>query len=244
LPANGVFTWYDAMSTDPAATRAFYSALFGWSVTETGGPLGASFVFACGGVPVAGLIPLDPDLGYPTHWLSYVSAADVEATAGRAMAMGGAVLHPPADIPGVGRFTVLADPEGSLLGVIRLFDPPAADRRAMGGFAWNEVLCPDEGVRRFYAGVFGYAVVPLELGPIGTYWLFEADGAEQAGLSRADDAIPGYWLPYVRVPDVDAAVAAARVLGAKVRSAAMTLPKLGRFAVLEDPLGAPFGVIG
>jgi hypothetical protein len=159
------------------------------------------------------------------------------------LGLGGQLLHPPTDLPGGGRFAVASDPAGGLFAPVRLAEETAIDRHADGAIAWSELLTADEGVRRFYAGVFGYAVVPLDLGRMGTYWLFEHDRREQAGLSCSDGALPACWLPYVRVADVDSSVTMAVSLGAKVCSAPMNLPKLGRFAVLEDPLGGVIGVI-
>jgi predicted enzyme related to lactoylglutathione lyase len=63
--------------------------------------------------------------GMPPNWGSYVTVADVDATARTAVELGGKVVHGPQDIPGVGRMAVIVDPQGAALSVI-CYSQPAA----------------------------------------------------------------------------------------------------------------------
>ena len=231
------------MSTDPAVSRAFYAALFGWGVDDGDRP---RFRLPSRGVgpsaPIGAILPLDPDLGWPSHWLSYVAAPDVDRAAARVLSAGGEVLHPPTEIPGVGRFVVCADPLGALFGALSIdaAGSPGAvgpvERDARGSIGWNELLTGDDGVRGFYEAVFGYTSLP------GHGWVLLSEGEARAGVRRSSRVVPPAWVPYVGVDDVEAAVERAVELGATVLERPVRVPDLGRFALLADPLGAVVGV--
>jgi uncharacterized protein len=55
----------------------------------------------------------------PAHWMVYFAVADPDATVARLTELGGAVRVPPSDIP-IGRFAVVADPQGAFFSIIRL----------------------------------------------------------------------------------------------------------------------------
>jgi predicted enzyme related to lactoylglutathione lyase len=76
-------------------------------------------IVSAGGEQVAGMMAMAPQAkGTPPFWGVYVSVDDVDATAKKAQQLGGAILVPPTDIPTVGRFAVLKDPQGAMLSVI------------------------------------------------------------------------------------------------------------------------------
>lgn len=53
--------------------------------------------------------------------------------------------------------------------------------------------------------------------------------------------VPSYWMPYFNVSDVDAMFKKARDAGAKEMVAPQDFPG-GRFAIVQDPQGAAFGL--
>jgi predicted enzyme related to lactoylglutathione lyase len=61
--------------------------------------------------------------GMPPNWGSYVTVTDVDATARKAIELGGKVVHGPADIPGIGRSAVIIDPQGAAINVIAYAAP-------------------------------------------------------------------------------------------------------------------------
>jgi predicted enzyme related to lactoylglutathione lyase len=64
---------------------------------------------------------ITPDMGpFPPNWLPYFMVEDCDATAGKAAATGGKAMVPPTDIPNVGRFAVLGDPQGAMFAIIKL----------------------------------------------------------------------------------------------------------------------------
>ena len=113
---HGAFGWAELMTTDPKAATAFYSELFGWK-TEESPMAGIPYtVIHVDGRPVGGIMPMPPDCGAMTPaWGVYVTVDDVDAVAAQVESLGGKLLRPPEDIPEVGRFCVLQDPQGAVI---------------------------------------------------------------------------------------------------------------------------------
>lgn len=117
-----VFSWDECLSTDADAGAAFYAELCGWrpeaQEMEVGGQKATYHVFWRGDDHQSGILDLPPDAvaqGARTHWLPYVTVADVDAAAVKAADLGAELLCPCTDIPGVGRFCVIRDPQGAEL---------------------------------------------------------------------------------------------------------------------------------
>jgi predicted enzyme related to lactoylglutathione lyase len=104
------------MTTDSEAATKFYASLFGWETEEAPMEEMKYTVVKVGGEPVGGMMKMPPEMqGMPPCWSVYVTVDDVDATAARVGELGGKLLRPPADIPGVGRFCVLQDPQGGTI---------------------------------------------------------------------------------------------------------------------------------
>jgi uncharacterized protein len=56
--------------------------------------------------------------GTPPCWNSYVTVDDIDKTAAKAQELGGTIIVPPSDIPDVGRFAVIQDPQGAVISAI------------------------------------------------------------------------------------------------------------------------------
>ncbi len=113
---HGAFGWIELMTTDQEAASEFYTTLFGWETEEY--PMeGMKYtVLKFGGEPVGGIMPAPPEYqGMPPCWSVYVTVDDVDATAARVEELGGKLLRPPTDIPDIGRFCVLQDPQGGTI---------------------------------------------------------------------------------------------------------------------------------
>jgi predicted enzyme related to lactoylglutathione lyase len=109
----GTPSYADIGSPDPAATKAFYSALFGWSINELGADAGGYAMAQIGGD--AGIGPAqNPG---PPYWTTYITVEDAEATAKQVEAAGGTVLAPPFDVLEAGRMAVFMDPNGAAFSV-------------------------------------------------------------------------------------------------------------------------------
>ncbi len=119
----GFFCWNELLTADPAACESFYTGLFGYQVeTSDMAEFGRYWVFRRGERMECGMMPLPPQAaegGAPSHWLPYIAAADVAATAARVGELGGQVFCEPTDIPQMGRFAVCADPQGAVFAVFQ-----------------------------------------------------------------------------------------------------------------------------
>ncbi len=120
---QGVFSWNELMTRDVAGAKAFYGGLLGWTLEDKPMPeMGMTYTLAkVGDTPVGGIMAMPPDVGpdMPSMWGSYVNVDDVDATAQKAVELGGTVYKEPTDIPGVGRFCVIGDPQGAVLALIK-----------------------------------------------------------------------------------------------------------------------------
>ena len=123
---QGAFSWNELMTSDPEAALPFYTALLGWNTQKMPMPGGDYHVVRVGETSVGGVMAMPPEAkagGMPPCWGSYVTVSDVDATARRAVELGGKVVHGPQDIPGVGRMAVIIDPQGAALNVIAYSQP-------------------------------------------------------------------------------------------------------------------------
>ena len=119
LMKHGAFSWSELMTTDVDAAKQFYGTLFGWETEEF---LGAGMPYTLikvSGETVGGMMAPTPECtGKAPAWGVCVTVDDVDATARQVETLGGKLLHPPTDIPSVGRFCVLQDPQGATLSAI------------------------------------------------------------------------------------------------------------------------------
>ncbi|MCB9763643.1 MAG: VOC family protein [Alphaproteobacteria bacterium] len=108
-PPDHTFCWSQVMTKDVKAAAEFYNAVFGWDAE----PMPQGVVFKEGERMVASAMPLPEGAQAPAHWLNYVAVPDVDAVYAKAAELGATRYHAPTDMPGMGRFAVLADPTGA-----------------------------------------------------------------------------------------------------------------------------------
>jgi predicted enzyme related to lactoylglutathione lyase len=120
LMKHGAFSWFELVTGDVEGSRGFYGKLFGWTTENMEMEGGMTYdVINVDGEGVGGIMETPRQAaGTPSMWGVYVSVDDVDATAEAAKEMGGQVLMGPQDIPEVGRFCVLQDPNGALISAI------------------------------------------------------------------------------------------------------------------------------
>ena len=113
---HGAFGWVELMTTDNEAAKEFYVKLFGWVTEEYPMEAAKYTVVKVGGEPVGGIMSMPPECqGMPPCWSVYVTVDDVDATAAQVTKLGGKIIRPPTDIPEIGRFCVLQDPQGGAI---------------------------------------------------------------------------------------------------------------------------------
>lgn len=124
---HGAFSWCELMTTNTDEAKTFYTQLFGWEMQDQPMPGMIYTVLKSEGKEVGGgLMPIpDEAAGCPSAWGIYVTVDDVDATAKTTTELGGTVMRPPTDIPNVGRFAIIQDPQGAVLSIISYFPKPA-----------------------------------------------------------------------------------------------------------------------
>ncbi len=244
--APGTPSWID-IGTDVAGATPFYTALFGWDAAEAGPPeeTGGYGFFLKDGAMVAGYGPQHSP--GPPFWASYVSVDDADAVAARVQAAGGSVVVEPMDVMTAGRMAVFQDPQGGFISVWQPQDHTGAGLvNEPGSFCWTELHSRDvDGSKAFYETVFGWSGTTHTDGPM-PYTEFANGDRAIAGLMpmppMVPAAVPTHWVVYFAVADTDASIATVQALGGSVVMAPMDI-HIGRFAIVADPQGAPFGII-
>jgi predicted enzyme related to lactoylglutathione lyase len=240
--------WIDLSSSDPEASRDFYSKLFGWQVEVNPDPQYGGYAMATiDGKDVAGIGPkMMPEA--PTAWMVYIGTAEADALAAKVQAAGGNVIAPPMAVADQGRIAVFQDPVGAF---ISAWEPKAMSgfgADAANTFGWAELSARGlDKALPFYAAVFGWASKVSDMSegrPPYTEFLLGGDsiaGAlEMSPMVPAQ--VPSYWMVYFNVTDVDASFRKAIETGATEMVAPLDFPG-GRFAILTDPQGATFGLL-
>jgi uncharacterized protein len=124
LGEAGALCWNELCTRDPARAATFYGSLFGWAHEAMPMPGFEYTVFKRGDQPAGGAMPIQAEWGdMPPHWSVYFAVEDCDACAATATRLGGSVLTAPTDIPGVGRFAVLRDPQGANFSVLQPATP-------------------------------------------------------------------------------------------------------------------------
>jgi predicted enzyme related to lactoylglutathione lyase len=121
IPAANDFCWEELMSSDAKASVEFYKKLYGWQHKEMDmGPGGVYHVMGAGEKMVAGIMQTPAEAkGAPTYWYPYIEVDDVDGLTDKAASLGAQIHVPPRDIPDVGRFSILGDPVGATVALMK-----------------------------------------------------------------------------------------------------------------------------
>ncbi len=247
----GNFVWYELMTTDPAAAESFYRDVIGWGARDAKIPGLRYTLFTIEATPVAGLMALPPqarEAGIRPDWIGYVAVDDVDAFAKRVKQAGGKVDHGPEDIPDIGRFAVVADPQGATFALFKggMEESHAPSQSTQGGVGWHELHAADwQKVFVFYAALFGWEKGDsMDMGAMGVYQLFGKGGPSIGGMFNKPAAEPApYWLFYFNVPAIEAAAARVKAKGGRVTNGPHEV--LGGNWIIRcvDPQGAIFALL-
>lgn len=243
------FVWYELMTSDTDGAAAFYRKVIGWQARPFDPPANTYTLLSQNGVDVAGLMTTPPEalaMGAKPSWGAYIRVDDVDAHVLRVTQARGGVIRAAEDIPGVGRFAVVTDPDGAVFMLFRELDgpprPPVAPGTP-GHVGWHELRASDpEAAFAFYADVFGWSLSEtMNMGPMGIYRIFAIDGTASGGImQKPADAPRPYWLFYLNVDALDAALACATEGGGTLLSEPMEVPGGAWVARCRDPQGAEF----
>jgi predicted enzyme related to lactoylglutathione lyase len=198
---------------------------------------------------VAGMMPMPPHAGAPPMWTGYIGVDDVDAYAERVKVAGGAIHRAPEDIPGIGRFSVVADPHGASFILFKANSEPQTPPNGPtdpGRIGWSELYAGDlDAAFAFYSGLFGWTKVhAMDMGPMGIYQTFAIDGEQAGGMMKKLPQMPApFWLYYFNVDSLDAAVDRVTGGGGKILKDAAEVPGPLWIAQCLDPQGAMFALV-
>lgn len=256
---RGKHVWYELNTTDLKAAEAFYASVTGWVPRDSGMPGMQYTLVGPAQHAVAGMMALTDEMkagGAGPAWTGYVAVDDVDDAAAKTRRLGGQVAVPPQDIPGVGRFSIVCDPQGAVLALFKGtpsegMEPPAQPAPGTPGhFGWHELHTTTlDGALDFYGEMFGWRKgETMDLGPNGIYQLFAtgAQGGDADGgmMLKHPDAPQPHWLYYINVASVDGSLARISAGGGQVLMGPHQVPGGSWIVVGRDPQGASFAVAG
>ena len=250
--SHGRFVWYELMTTDLAAAKAFYTKVVGWGTEDASMPGMAYTLFTVKGVSVGGLLDLPQaamQVGERPGWIGYVEVDDVDGAAVRVKELGGTVYVPPRDIPNVSRFSVVADPQMAAFALVkwlRTRREAPAEPGAPGRVGWHELLADDrEKAFVFYSELLGWKKASTDVSPAGKYQLFSVAGQTIGGIfTKLAGAPVPFWLYYFNVSDIDAAANRVTAGGGRILEGPVEVPGFTWTMECADPQGAVFGLEG
>lgn len=268
--AHGIPNWVDLHTARIDDARLFYEALLGWtfrnrftltavpdkvklSTLHDGPDRSVTTVMALSNrEPVADFVERSgsfEDMAILSTWYPYVHVDDLATTLDLVEPAGGLVLNPPARRGDAALVATILDPNDAML---CLWEPIGAPQPALhqhpGALSWLELETPDlDTATKFYGELFGWdagevSVNDHELGQ--TYTVFTRRGDRVAGAVESPmNGIPASWCPSFAVADVDASIAVSARNGGVLLAEPADIP-VGRQAVLVDPTGAAFSILG
>lgn len=250
---HGDFIWYELLTTDPDAAQRFYSAVVGWDFAPSGMPGGDYRFFSYAGQGIGGMLHITPEdcaKGARPCWLGYIGVNDVDATAASISAAGGHVYVPPTDIPGVGRFAMVSDPQGHPFYVMRGSSPEASrsfSTDAIGHCGWNELNARDhKPLLAFYTDQFGWQPSDfMDMGEMGEYRFITQNGVTFGAMMTVTPGAqePG-WVYYFMVADIDASAAQVTAGGGQILHGPAEVPGGLHIVIGLDPQGTAFAIVG
>ncbi len=246
------FVWYELMTTDPAAAAGFYGRVMGWSAKDSGLADRSYTILSAADVPVGGLMAIPPHAaqgGAGPGWMGYIGVDNVDTVASRLTKAGGTIHRAAEDIPGVGRFAVVADPQGAPFALFTGGPGEEAPQPAAGTpgrTGWHELHSTDwQTAFAFYSGLFGWTKAEAhDMGAMGVYQIFAIDGVGAGGMFNHQDlAGHPFWLFYFTVADIQEAAGRVTGNGGRILNGPMEVPGGSMIVHCADPQGAMLALV-
>ncbi len=246
----GEFCWADLGTPDLAATKKFYSKIFGWKSFDN--DMGPNGVYSMQQLEKKNICAIhtagDPMAGKKKpFWMPYIAVKSVDQSLKKAKTAGATIHMGAHDVPGAGRMAILSDPTGASFAIWEARGSIGTQLKQLPGtVCWHDLSTPDRaGAIKFYSKVFGWKVQIQDFSG-NAYYLLKLAG-KRAGLGGIwPQPLPGSdpaWFTYCVVKSCARTVTQAKRLGGKVVLGPITVPKTCTFAIIEDPQGAAFGAL-
>lgn len=244
---DGTPIWYELITNAPDEAQKFYGDVMGWKFEQTQAAPDREYHLCLppNEPPLCGMVKMPDGAPFPPHWAVYFGVNDVDAATNKLKSLGGEVHMGPQDIPGVGRFAFVADPQGASFYLMRgdsdensqSFDP-----KTSGHFSWNELVTSDQkAALKFYSDLFGWKKTgAMPMGDSGDYTFF---GKGKVAMFGAMMDLPGkdprpYWNFALQVADIDVTKSAVKSGGGKLTQGPIELPVGNDWLIqVDDPQG-------
>ena len=256
---RGQLIWYELMTPDAEASKAFYESVVGWQIGEPVAEFqGYRMINRSDDRAAGGVLPLTDEMqqhGARPIWLGYIGVDDTDAAVAAIEEAGGKSLMPAMDIPNVGRIAMVADPQGAPCYVMKPIPPADKPNAQSDVFSvdqpqhvrWNELSTTDQdGAIAFYTSQFGWTQEgDMDMGEMGKYRFIQNRGTTIGAVMRKPPQLPvSLWTFYIGVDDIDRATEAVTSGGGRILHGPMEIPG-GEFSLNAiDPQGASFGLVG
>ncbi len=246
------FCWVELLTSDLDAAQAFYDGVMGWTCSAPGHSERDYRLFFQEGNAAAGLMLLPDEAkaqGARPSWFGYITSPDVDADVAAIVAAGGQVYRPPETLPKIGRFAVVADPQGApfaLWADLTGIEAPDLAPMTVGHVGWHELFTDNvEEAFAFYSAKFGWTKgEALDMGPMGAYQLFATGGLSVGGMMKRPPNVPQpFWNYYFTVAALDATLEKVTRAGGRIAHEPTEVPGGAWIAQCFDPQGAFFSLV-
>lgn len=250
---DGAPIWYELMTPDPDASKKFYDAVVGWTIDpQASGDMDYRMIVAPDGENAGGVMHMTADMlanGAKPAWLFYIGVQDVDGTAEKIKQLDGSVHMGPMDIPNVGRFAFVSDPQGMSFYIMRGDSPQdltAFQVNTPGHAAWNELVTSDhKAAQAFYGELFNWENnETMPMGEMGEYAFIDHAGVRIGAMMTAGAGWPTRWTYYFNVPSIDAAKGRIEQAGGTVTMGPHEVPGGMHIIMGTDPQGVDFALVG
>jgi predicted enzyme related to lactoylglutathione lyase len=251
------FTWYELVTRDMDQAVDFYKQVVGWDIRDSGMPGIRYMIFGKDGKDVGGIMTWAAAgaPGMPPEWMGHIHTAKLDGELKAVAANGGTVIKPAQDIPDIGRFAVVLDPQKVkyvLFEPARQDTPPRLDQMAVGNVGWHELLT-DDAAKAFdyYSRHYGWQKdYAHDMGAMGIYQTFRTDKPLYTGGMMSIKNRPGIpqgtspqWKFYFTVDDIEVAQKRVIEAGGKVVMPPMDVPGGSRVLQVVDNQGCNFALM-
>ena len=251
-PLLGKLLWYELLTTDMNAAKAFYTGIIGWTTKpfDVGNSQPYEVLNDAAGRGIGGIMPKPEGMNVPPHWVMYIGVPKIEDAIAHIERLGGSGMSPLMDIPNVGRIRTMKDPQGAMFSIL---EPAPSERTpdaqpGLGDASWHELYTTNaEAAIHFYSEVFGWQPTDTyDIGPMGKYYMFGRSFPLGGMMTKSPEmekaGAPTAWGIYFRVADVDAAAQQVKANGGMVINGPMDVPGGDRVVMCTDPQGAMFSL--
>jgi predicted enzyme related to lactoylglutathione lyase len=247
----GEFCWSDLGTTDVAGAKKFYRGIFGCTFKDfpMAGTDETYSMLRVGGKDIAAIFPMPADMRkakVKPSWNPFISVKSASGTAKKVKAAGGKVIVRPTKVMDAGHAAKVQDPSGATFG---LWQPGkhkgAGVEDKPGTVKWHDLnTFNTKAAGKFYAKVFGWKIEEKDFSG-NKYYLFLLDGEDVCGMwPEPSKTLGSSWLTHWQVANCAKTVAKVKRLGGRIILGATPIPGMGHFAIVTDPKGAAFGLIG